>query len=49
MKSLLTRQRRPDPVYLAFMVVTFMAGVAGALQAPTLSLFLTREVQVRPF
>ena len=49
MKSLLTRQRRPDPVYLAFMAVTFMAGVAGALQAPTLSLFLTREVQVRPF
>ncbi len=49
MKSLLMRQRRPDPIYLAFMVVTFIVGVAGALQAPTLSLFLTREVQVRPF
>ncbi|WP_416413145.1 MFS transporter [Pantoea sp. App145] len=49
MKSLLTRQRRLNPVYLAFMAVSFMTGVAGALQAPTLSLFLTREVQVRPF
>jgi len=31
------------------MAVAFMMGVAGALQAPTLSLFLTREVDVRPF
>ncbi|KGT88386.1 sugar transporter [Erwinia typographi] len=49
MKSLLTRRRRVNPVYLAFMAVSFMVGVAGALQAPTLSLFLTREVAVRPF
>ncbi len=49
MKSLLTRRRRINPVYLAFMVVSFMVGIAGALQAPTLSLFLTREVEVRPF
>ncbi|ORM73725.1 MFS transporter [Pantoea wallisii] len=49
MKSLLTRQRRLNPIYLSFMAVSFMVGVAGALQAPTLSLFLTREVQVRPF
>lgn len=42
-------QRRINPVYLAFMVASFMIGVAGALQAPTLSLFLTREVQARPF
>lgn len=48
MKSLLTR-RRLNPVYLAFMAVSFMVGVAGALQAPTLSLFLTREVAARPF
>lgn len=41
--------RRINPVYLAFMAVSFMIGVAGALQAPTLSLFLTREVAVRPF
>ena len=27
-----------------FYAVSFMVGVAGALQAPTLSLFLTREV-----
>ncbi|RRZ92173.1 sugar efflux transporter [Erwinia sp. 198] len=49
MKSLLTRQRRINPVYLAFMAVSFMVGIAGALQAPTLSLFLTREVGERPF
>ncbi|WP_437610394.1 MFS transporter [Erwinia sp. V71] len=48
MRSLLTR-RRINPVYLAFMAVSFMAGVAGALQAPTMSLFLSREVEVRPF
>lgn len=48
MKSLL-RNRRIHPVYLAFMAVSFMVGVAGALQAPTLSLFLSREVAVRPF
>ncbi|WP_130833985.1 MFS transporter [[Erwinia] mediterraneensis] len=49
MKSLFTRPRGFNPVLLAFMVVTFMIGVAGALQAPVLSLFLTREVQARPF
>ncbi len=48
MKSLLTRKRRINPVFLAFMAASFMIGVAGALQAPTLSLFLTREVQARP-
>ncbi len=45
----LTRARRFNPVYAAFMAVAFMMGIAGALQAPTLSLFLTREVEVRPF
>ncbi|WBM71324.1 sugar efflux transporter [Buttiauxella sp. WJP83] len=45
----LTKGRRLNPVYTAFMLVAFMMGIAGALQAPTLSLFLTREVQVRPF
>lgn len=48
MKTLSTRYRI-NPVYLAFMAVTFMVGIAGALQAPTLSLFLSREVDVRPF
>ncbi|WP_130100173.1 sugar efflux transporter [Siccibacter turicensis] len=46
---LLTTGRRLNGVYLAFMVVSFMMGVAGALQAPTLSLFLSREVEVSPF
>ncbi len=45
----LTQGRRLNLVYLAFMAVAFMVGVAGALQAPTLSLFLTREVKVSPF
>ncbi|WP_058912233.1 sugar efflux transporter [Entomohabitans teleogrylli] len=45
----LTKGRRLNLVYVAFMTVAFMMGVAGALQAPTLSLFLTREVEVRPF
>ena len=49
MKSLLPRPRRLIPVFLSFLAVSFVVGVAGALQAPTLSLFLTREVQVRPF
>ena len=49
MKFLLTRRRRLNPVYLAFMAVSFMVGIAGALQAPTLSLFLSHEVGVRPF
>ncbi|WP_202301232.1 sugar efflux transporter [Dryocola clanedunensis] len=45
----LTKDRRINPIYAAFMVVAFMMGIAGALQAPTLSLFLSREVEVRPF
>lgn len=49
MRWFLTRKRRLNRVYLAFMAVAFMTGVAGALQAPTLSLFLSREVGVRPF
>ncbi|XUA20471.1 sugar efflux transporter SetB [Citrobacter sp. OP27] len=32
----------------AFLLVAFLTGIAGALQTPTLSLFLTNEVHVRP-
>ena len=39
---LMTMGRRLNGVYAAFMLVAFMMGVAGALQAPTLSLFLSR-------
>ncbi|MBB1198813.1 MFS transporter [Enterobacteriaceae bacterium 89] len=46
---LMTMGRRLNGVYAAFMLVAFMIGVAGALQAPTLSLFLSREVGVEPF
>lgn len=41
--------RRMNGVYAAFMLVAFMMGVAGALQAPILSLFLSREVGAQPF
>ncbi|WP_411705670.1 sugar efflux transporter [Edaphovirga cremea] len=41
-------KRRINPIFAAFLAVAFLCGVAGALQAPTLSLFLTTEVKVRP-
>jgi len=46
---LMTMGRRLNGVYAAFMIVAFMMGIAGALQAPTLSLFLSREVGAQPF
>ena len=45
---IMTMARRMNGVYAAFMLVAFMMGVAGALQAPTLSLFLSREVGAQP-
>ncbi|ELF7672019.1 sugar efflux transporter SetA [Escherichia coli] len=46
---IMTMARRMNGVYAAFMLVAFMMGVAGALQAPTLSLFLSHEVGAQPF
>lgn len=46
---IMTMARRMNGDYAAFMLVAFMMGVAGALQAPTLSLFLSREVGAQPF
>ncbi len=46
---IMTMARRMNGVYAALMLVAFMMGVAGALQAPTLSLFLSREVGAQPF
>jgi len=46
---LATMGRRLNGVYASFMLVAFMIGIAGALQAPTLSLFLSREVGVEHF
>ncbi|HAW0484312.1 TPA: sugar efflux transporter SetA [Escherichia coli] len=46
---IMTMARRMNGVYAAFMLIAFMMGVAGALQAPTLSLFLSREVGAQPF
>lgn len=46
---IITMGRRLNGIYAAFMLVAFMMGVAGALQAPTLSLFLSREVGAQPF
>jgi len=49
MQTPLTSQRKPtDSTSLAFLAIAFLAGIASALQTPTLSLFLTDEVQVRP-
>lgn len=41
-------KRRINSVYVTFLLVSLLCGIAGALQAPTLSLFLTNEVKVRP-
>ncbi|ELX9582654.1 sugar efflux transporter SetA [Escherichia coli] len=46
---IMTMARRMNGVYAAFMLVAFMMGMAGALQAPTLSLYLSREVGAQPF
>ncbi|KAB7898400.1 MFS transporter [Rouxiella sp. S1S-2] len=40
--------RRLSLIFATFLLVSFLTGIAGALQAPTLSLFLTNEVKVRP-
>ncbi|MBV7407120.1 sugar efflux transporter SetB [Enterobacter sp. ENT03] len=37
-----------DVTSTAFLIVAFLTGIAGALQTPTLSLFLTNEVHTRP-
>ncbi|GGP24945.1 MFS transporter [Silvimonas amylolytica] len=42
-------RQKPDLASAAFLVVAFLTGTAGALQVPTLSLFLSNEVGVRPF
>ena len=41
-------QKPFDLTSAAFLIVAFFTGIAGALQTPTLSLFLTNEVHVRP-
>ncbi|MDN5681435.1 MAG: MFS transporter, partial [Ewingella sp.] len=41
-----TARRLPDITSTAFLIVAFLTGIAGALQTPTLSLFLTSEVHV---
>lgn len=43
------RLRLPDMTSTAFLIIAFLTGIAGALQTPTLSLFLTTEVKVSPF
>ncbi|ELY3985000.1 sugar efflux transporter SetB [Cronobacter muytjensii] len=46
--SLATPQRPLDFTSVSFLIVAFLTGIAGALQTPTLSLFLTEEVHARP-
>ncbi|MDR3431542.1 MAG: sugar efflux transporter [Rouxiella aceris] len=43
------RLRLPEMTSSAFLIIAFLSGIAGALQTPTLSLFLTTEVKVSPF
>ncbi|HFU2136073.1 TPA: sugar efflux transporter SetB [Escherichia coli] len=37
-----------DLTSMAFLIVAFLTGIAGALQTPTLSIFLSDEVHARP-
>lgn len=37
-----------DLTSTAFLIVAFLTGIAGALQTPTLSIFLTDEIHARP-
>ncbi|EEX8933764.1 sugar efflux transporter SetB [Escherichia coli] len=37
-----------DLTSTAFLIIAFLTGIAGALQTPTLSIFLTDEVHARP-
>ncbi|ELY4664421.1 sugar efflux transporter SetB [Cronobacter muytjensii] len=46
--SFATPQRPLDFTSASFLIVAFLTGIAGALQTPTLSLFLTEEVHARP-
>ena len=46
--TLAAPRRGFDLTSSAFLIVAFLTGIAGALQTPTLSLFLTNEVHVRP-
>lgn len=49
MQTPLTALRKTtDSTSLAFLAIAFLTGIASALQTPTLSLFLTDEVQARP-
>ena len=41
-------RRSFDLTSTSFLIVAFLTGIAGALQTPTLSLFLSNEVHVRP-
>ena len=43
-----TRAKSFDLTSMAFLIVAFLTGIAGALQTPTLSIFLTDEVHARP-
>ncbi len=38
-----------NPIFMMFMLVTFFVSIAGALQSPTLSLYLSHELQAKPF
>lgn len=45
MRLIYLMRHKMNPVFLSFLIVTFIVGIAGALQFPTLSRFLTDEVE----
>ena len=48
MTNFYSLRRRSSVIFAAFLFNTFIIGIAGALQSPTLSLFLSKEVNVEP-
>lgn len=49
MQSSLTPSLQGRTLFIMFLLVTFFVSIAAALQSPTLSLFLSNELQASPF
>lgn len=47
-KTATTPSKILDLTAAAFLLVAFLTGIAGALQTPTLSIFLADELKARP-
>ncbi|MCI5763849.1 MFS transporter [Actinobacillus porcinus] len=42
-------EQKANTVAFAFLLIAFLTGIASSFQTPTLSLFLSQEIQVSPF